>query len=71
MNDNEVLSQGRFEGEVLAKLDGLALSLKDLKSDYGILEGRVRTLEQWKFLIIGAAILFNQLLDKFLGYLNK
>jgi hypothetical protein len=71
MEDKEALLQGRFEGEVLAKLDGLAISLKDMKTDYITLEGRVRTLEQWKFLIIGAAVVFNQLLDQLLNYFQR
>lgn len=47
--------RGRFEGEVLTRLTAIEAALKSMNDGNRLLEVRVRTLENWRFAMLGGA----------------
>lgn len=66
-DEKENLERGRFEGEVMARLASIDKKLDGVAQ----LEARVRALEQWRYLIVGAGAVAGALADWLVRLLMK
>ena len=57
MNESELsqFAQGKFQGEVIQKLDDISKKLDAVNTAQGAMDSRMRILENWRYWVIGAA----------------